>query len=96
MDIGLEALISSLCGVFLVPAIQFLKQKLNLQGEKARWLALLSSIAFSILVLLLTGKVLVGDLKTVDFYLSIFGAGTNQLAYAVWKLVYSKLSGGEQ
>jgi predicted PurR-regulated permease PerM len=96
MDIGLQMLISSLCGVFLVPVVQFLKERLNLQGEKARWLALLSSIVFSILVLLVTGKALVGDLKTVDFYLSIFGAGTNQLAYAVWKQVYSKLSGGEQ
>jgi hypothetical protein len=93
MDIGFELLVSSLCGIFLVPIVQFLKGKLNLHGEGARWLAFISSIVFTILVLLITGKAGAHDLKTVDFYLSLFGVGTNQLAYAVWKLVHTKLGG---
>jgi hypothetical protein len=95
MDMGFELLVSSLCGVFLVPIVQLVKQRLNLRGEGARWLAFISSIVFTILVLLITGKVGAHDLKTVDFYLSLFGVGTNQLAYAVWKLVHTKL-GGDQ
>jgi hypothetical protein len=83
-------LVSTLCGVFLVPALQFLKRRLNLRGEAARWVAFVVTTVFTIIVLLLTGKATGADLKTLNFYLSLFGVGTNQVAYAVWKAIFAK------
>jgi hypothetical protein len=99
VDTGLQLLVSTLSGIFLVPVLQFLKAKLNLKGEAARWAAFLVTTAFTIIVLLVTGKAAGADLKTLNFYLSLFGVGTNQVAYAVWKAIFAKseeVIGGDQ
>jgi hypothetical protein len=90
LDTGLQLLVSTLCGIFLVPALQFLKSKLNLKGEAARWVAFVTTTIFTIIVLLVTGKATGADLKTLNLYLSLFGVGTNQVAYAIWKTVFAK------
>jgi len=90
VDTGLQLLVSTLSGIFLVPVLQFLKAKLNLKGEAARWAAFLVTTVFTIIVLLLTGKATGADLKTLNLYLSLFGVGTNQVAYAIWKVVFAK------
>ena len=99
MDTGLQLLVSTLCGIFLVPVLQFLKAKLSLRGEAARWVAFVVTTVFTIIVLLITGKAAGADLKTLNFYLSLFGVGTNQVAYAVWKAIFAKseeVIGGDQ
>lgn len=99
MDTGLQLLVSSLCGLFLVPVLQALKAKLRLKGEAARWVAFIVTTVFTIVVLLITGKAAGADLKTLNFYLSLFGVGTNQVAYAVWKAIFAKseeIIGGDQ
>jgi hypothetical protein len=99
VDTGLQLLVSTLSGIFLVPVLQFLKAKLNLKGEAARWAAFLATTVFTIIVLLVTGKAAGADLKTLNFYLSLFGVGTNQIAYAVWKAIFAKseeVIGGDQ
>jgi hypothetical protein len=90
LDTGLQLLVSTLCGIFLVPVLQFLKGKLNLKGEAARWVAFVVTTVFTIIVLLVTGKATGADLKTLNFYMSLFGVGTNQVFYAVWKLIFAK------
>jgi hypothetical protein len=52
--------------------------------------AFVVTTVFTIIVLLLTGKATGADLKTLNFYLSLFGVGTNQVAYAVWKAVFAR------
>jgi len=99
LDTGLQLLVSTLCGIFLVPVLQFLKAKLSLRGEAARWVAFVVTTVFTIIVLLITGKAAGADLKTLNFYLSLFGVGTNQVAYAVWKAIFAKseeVIGGDQ
>ena len=99
MDTGLQLLVSTLCGIFLVPVLQSLKAKLSLRGEAARWVAFVVTTVFTIIVLLITGKAAGADLKTLNFYLSLFGVGTNQVAYAVWKAIFAKseeVIGGDQ
>jgi hypothetical protein len=100
VDTGLQLLVSTLTGVFLVPVLQFIKAKFSLKGEAARWVAFLVTTIFTIIVLLLTGKATGADLKTLNLYLSLFGVGTNQVAYAIWKAVFAKseeiLGGGKK
>lgn len=92
MDVGLQALASALTGMVLVPFLQWFKARTGLKGEAMRAVALLGSIGLSVLVLFLTGKASGADIGTVNFWLSLMGAGTNQVAYAVWKLVWEKVA----
>jgi len=55
VDAGLQMLVSALTGMVLVPLLQRLKAATGLEGEPMRAIALLSSIIFSVLALLITG-----------------------------------------